>query len=208
MGKKTELLAIAKQIRALPHRYASVDMATRLTVEALNLGAFSDLVWFQFRQRFEPSYYHKPVRPEVMLDHAFLYLAENRSDLPIPRALGLPKGGLRLPGATHSGTWAVTALPALAELIKQEANGEQEPASTTQLSVSLDPPQATFPDGTTHVITHEAAKLLNALVEADDWVPASKVVNQPSRVRDNMPQPVRILIEASTGKGFRIKPPE
>lgn len=76
------------------------------------------------------------------------------------------------------------------------------------LSVSLNPPQATLSNGSTHTLTPEAAALLDALAQAGDWIAAGKVVKQPSRVRDNMPQPARVLIESAPGKGFRIKPTE
>ena len=135
MGKKTELLEIAKQIRGLvdKNRGADVAMAWRLVVEVLKVGAFSGLEWFQFRQRLEPSFYFSPVRPDRMLGHAVWYLTEHRSELPIPLSLEfyvLPPP--RHPWEPLGVDWAMTNLPALASLIEQEANGERETPPTPE----------------------------------------------------------------------------
>jgi hypothetical protein len=67
------------------------------------------------------------------------------------------------------------------------------------------PPQVTI-DGTPYALTKEGAKLLDALVAANgDWVNGHSVVNQPSRVRDAMPDEVRKVVESAPGKGFRIR---
>lgn len=99
-----------------------------------------------------------------------------------------------------------TAQNVTAYLWGMERAGEEGPRGP-RMTVTLDPPQVTL-NGVTHVLTPTAATFLNALIKADDWVSASEIVPQPSRVRDRMPRPVRILIESSPGKGFRIKPPK
>ena len=87
------------------------------------------------------------------------------------------------------------------------ASERRKETTTTVLVVSISPPQVTLPDGTTHTLGVEAAKLLNALVQAEyDWINAGEVVGQPARVRNSMPQPVRVLIEAAAGRGTRLKP--
>ncbi|MBU4270802.1 MAG: hypothetical protein KKE86_04225 [Planctomycetes bacterium] len=70
--------------------------------------------------------------------------------------------------------------------------------------VSLTPPQITI-DGTAYAVTEEAAKLLNDLVTANDWVSGHSIVNQPSRVVAKMPDPVKKLVESAPGKGFRLR---
>ena len=73
------------------------------------------------------------------------------------------------------------------------------------LIVSIEPPQATL-NGVTYPLSLKAAVLLKALQDAQDWVSATNVVNQPARVVQNIPDPIRRLIESIPGAGTRLKP--
>lgn len=105
---------------------------------------------------------------------------------------------------------AVEFMNQLAAMIdgKAESAKSRKKTPPTELVVSVEPPQVTLPNGETHVLTPSAAKLLAALVTFKTWVSAGKIVNQPTRVRNAMPQSVRVLIESAPGKGFRLKPPK
>jgi len=82
----------------------------------------------------------------------------------------------------------------------------QQPRITgPRISASTHPPQVSI-DGKAYALTAEAAELVQALVDANgEWISASKVIAQPSRVIRNMPANVRQLIEKKPGAGCRLK---
>lgn len=73
------------------------------------------------------------------------------------------------------------------------------------IAVSLNPPQVTI-DGKAYALNRNAAKLLQAIVDADgEWVAASACDAQAARTINGMPPEVRRLIESKPGAGTRLK---
>lgn len=117
----SDLHAIASQIRALADTPApySLDMAGRLVQEALKLGAFPGIEYFQFRQRFNPEWYRFPVRPDRMLEQGIQVLAETGK---------VPGGKYFLPGATVAGPRFLREnFPPLADLIENQGEDATTP---------------------------------------------------------------------------------
>jgi hypothetical protein len=92
---------------------------------------------------------------------------------------------------------------ALAALGKAERWGL---ATLCSLTVSLDPPQAVL-RGVAFALSPDQADFLDILVKADgDWRTGPKHFphKKATRVRENLPMPLRDLVEARAPYGFRI----
>ena len=66
---KAELLEIVGQIRGLigsTRVYSAVVGAGKLVAEAIELGAFSKVSWFQFRQQFDDFQHYPGQRPDYV----------------------------------------------------------------------------------------------------------------------------------------------
>ena len=79
--------------------------------------------------------------------------------------------------------------------------------SKPMLQVTATPPQAIV-NGLAYALKPPAVTLLTAIIDAGgEWINGGEEVNQASRVVAKMPVPVRLLIEAEPGKGFRLRKP-
>ena len=87
----------------------------------------------------------------------------------------------------------------------------RDPANktATRLVIDSNPPQATL-DGKAYSISADAVDFLSVLIGAaadddrDDWVAGRTLDMRADRVKKNLPDPLRNLVESSSGKGYRI----
>ena len=108
---------------------------------------------------------------------------------------------LRTAATTDS---AINAAGVEARVKLDIARDPQAPAATPRLTVVLQPPQAVL-DGTAFALKPDGAVLIDALLKANgDWIAGRKLDMRADRVRNNLPQELRDLVESSPGKGFRI----
>jgi len=124
------------------------------------------------------------------------------------------------PGSVAISNWpeGAAAFAKVFEMLAQQLAGQQAAATVQaapspapsppipRIVVSLDPPQVVL-DGAAYALTPDGAAFLQTLVEANgDWVAGSSIPDiRADRVKGRLPAPIRDLIEASTGKGYRLK---